>query len=109
MANLETKKYRNRRAEFEEVCAEFQEKRNNPGAFAELLQRIANSDHCVWSVAKSAAKENPLDDSETAMIAEVVRRPGLEVPRPRLPLQGAGKVSGAVSEVSGVSSLRAGN
>jgi flagellar basal body rod protein FlgB len=83
MANLETKKYRNRRAEFEEVCAEFQEKRNNPGAFAELLQRIANSDHCVWTVAKSAARENPLDDSEKAMIAEVVapdlawRSPGL--------------------------------
>ena len=72
MANLQTKKHRNRRAEFEQVCAEFQEQRNNPGAFAELLQRIANSDHCVWAVAKTAARENPLDDSETAMIAEVV-------------------------------------
>jgi hypothetical protein len=83
VANLQTKKHRNRRAEFEEVCAEFQEKRNNPGAFAELLQRIANSDHCVWAVAQSAARENPLDDSERAMIAEVVapdlawRSPGL--------------------------------
>ena len=72
MANLQTNKHRNRRAEFEEVCAEFAEKRSDPGAFAELLQRIANSDHCVWAVAKSAARENPLDDSETAMIAEVV-------------------------------------
>ena len=83
MANLQTKKHRNHRAVFEEVCAEFQEQRNNPGAFAELLQRIANSDHCVWAVAKTAARENPLDDSERAMIAEVVA-PDLAWRSPRL-------------------------
>ncbi len=83
MANLQTKKHRTRRAEFEEVCAEFQEQRDNPGAFAELLQRIANSDHCLWVVAKTAARENPLDDSERAMIAQFVA-PELAWRSPRL-------------------------
>ena len=72
MANLQTRKHRNHRAEFDKICDEFQEQRNNPLAFAELLQRIAHSDYCVWAVAQSAAKDSPLDDSERAMIAQVI-------------------------------------
>ncbi len=63
---------RRRRAQFEEVRAEFEEKRNTPEAFAQLLVRIAESDHCVWAIARSAARDNPLDDAERAMIAQVV-------------------------------------
>jgi len=63
---------RRRRALLEEVRAEFKEKRANAEAFAHLLRRIADSDQCVWAVAQSAARDNPLDDAEKAMIAQVV-------------------------------------
>jgi hypothetical protein len=63
---------RRRRARFESVRAEFQEKRSNPGAFAKLLQRIADSDQCLWAVARSAARDNPLDDEEQAMVTQAV-------------------------------------
>jgi hypothetical protein len=63
---------RKRRARFEKVCVEFVETRKNPGAFEKLLRHIAESDQCVWAVARSAAKEIPLDDAECAMIAQVV-------------------------------------
>ena len=69
MSYVQTRKHR---AAFEKICAEFQEQRNNPVAFAELLQRIANSNDCLWAVAQSAAKDKPLDDSERAMIAQVI-------------------------------------
>lgn len=63
---------RRRRALLDELRAEFEHKRNNPEAFAQLLLRIADSDHCVWAIARSAAGGKPLDDAERAMIAQVV-------------------------------------
>jgi len=63
---------RRRRALLEAVRAEFDEKRSNPEAFAHLLRRIAESDQCLWAVARSAARDHPLDDAEKAMIAQVV-------------------------------------
>jgi hypothetical protein len=63
---------RNRRARFQKVCAEFAEKRINPGAFEKLLRRIAGSEQCVWAVGRAAATETPLDDEEQAMIAQIV-------------------------------------
>jgi hypothetical protein len=63
---------RRRRAHIEKVRAEFQKTRSNPEAFAQLLRRLAASDLSVWAIARSAATEKPLDDVETAMIAQVV-------------------------------------
>jgi hypothetical protein len=63
---------RRRRALHEQVCAEFEEKRNNPEAFAHLLVRIAESNHCVWAIARSAARDHPLDDAEKAMISQII-------------------------------------
>lgn len=56
----------------EKIYAEFQMKRENPEAFAALLQRLSESDLCVWSVARIAARDKPLDEDERAMIAQIV-------------------------------------
>jgi hypothetical protein len=63
---------RKRRARFEKIRAEFVETRSNPGAFEKLLRHIAESNQCVWTVARSVATDIPLDDAECAMIAQVV-------------------------------------
>jgi hypothetical protein len=56
----------------ETIRAEFQAKRNNPTAFAMLLQQIVDSDYSLWSVARPAAGDKPLDVDECAMIAQLV-------------------------------------
>ena len=61
-----------RRAQQNEIRAEFEAKRSNPEEFAHLLRRIAESDLCLWGVARSAASDHPLDDAEKAMIAQIV-------------------------------------
>jgi DNA-binding XRE family transcriptional regulator len=63
---------RNRRALLEKVCAEFEQKRNDPEAFACLLVRLAASDLCVWAIAQSAARDKPLSVAERAIIAQLV-------------------------------------
>jgi wyosine [tRNA(Phe)-imidazoG37] synthetase (radical SAM superfamily) len=63
---------RNRLALREKVCAEFEKKRENPEAFAALLRRLAESDLCVWAIARVASSNKPLDEAEEAMIAQVV-------------------------------------
>lgn len=60
------------RAQFERFRAEFQAKRNDPGAFLDLIERIVASDEPVWAVARSATKEKPLDDDERSMLAALV-------------------------------------
>lgn len=60
------------RAQFDEFRAEFQAKRNYPGAFLDLIERIVASDQPVWAVAGSATEERPLDDDERLMIAALV-------------------------------------
>lgn len=65
------KRTRPSRASIETLRAEFQAKRNNPAAFALLLQRLAESDYPLWSVARCAAGDKPLDDDERAMLAEL--------------------------------------
>ncbi|MHB1426820.1 MAG: hypothetical protein ACYC3I_26990 [Gemmataceae bacterium] len=59
------------RASIETLRAEFQAKRNNAAAFALLLQRLAESDLPLWSVAKCATGDKPLDDEERAMLAQL--------------------------------------
>ena len=59
------------RASIETLRADFQAKRNNPAAFALVLQRLAESDHPLWSVARCAAGDKPLDDDERAMLAQM--------------------------------------
>lgn len=63
---------RRRRAHIEKARAEFEQTRSNPEAFAELLRRLAASDLSVWTIARSAARDKPLDDAEAAMIAQTV-------------------------------------
>jgi hypothetical protein len=63
---------RKRRALLENVRAEFEEKRRDPEALAALLRRLAESDLCVWAIARPAASNMPLDEAERAMIAQVV-------------------------------------
>ncbi len=63
---------RRRRAHIEKVRVEFEQTRSNPEAFAELLWRLAASDQSVWAIARSATTEKPLDDAETAMVAQIV-------------------------------------
>lgn len=59
---------RNRRARIERIRAEFEEKRQDAAAFAELLRRLAASDLCVWQIARGT----PLKGDERAMIAQSV-------------------------------------
>jgi hypothetical protein len=47
-------------------------KRDNPEALVALLRRLSESDVSVWAVARSAARDKPLDEEERAMIAEIV-------------------------------------
>jgi hypothetical protein len=47
-------------------------KRENPAAFVALLQRLSESELCVWSVARIAARDKSLDEDERAMIAQIV-------------------------------------
>jgi hypothetical protein len=63
---------RKRRARLEKVRAEFQEKRQDPGALEDLLREHAESSLRLWDVARPAAGDKPLDDAERAMIAQVV-------------------------------------
>jgi hypothetical protein len=63
---------RNRRARLEKARAEFEENRQDPGALEGWLRRRAESDLCVWSIARLAARDKPLDEFEQAMIAQVV-------------------------------------
>jgi hypothetical protein len=63
---------RTRRALHEKACAEFAMKRDNPEALVALLRRLSESDVSVWAVARSAARDKPLDEEERAMIAEIV-------------------------------------
>ena len=63
---------RRRRAHIEKVRVEFDQTRSNPEAFAQLLRRLAASDLSVWAIARFAARDKPLDDAETAMIAQIV-------------------------------------
>jgi hypothetical protein len=63
---------RKRRALLENVRAEFEEKRRDPEALAALVRRLAESDLCVWAIARPAASNMPLDEAERAMIAQVV-------------------------------------
>jgi hypothetical protein len=60
------------RALREKVYAEFEMKRENPEAFAAFLQRLSESDYCVWAIARIAARNKPLDEDERAMIAQIV-------------------------------------
>jgi hypothetical protein len=71
MSRLRTRA-RHRRALLESVRAEFVEKRSNPEEFEHLLRRIAESDRCLWAVARDAAGNHPLDDDERAIIAKIV-------------------------------------
>ena len=66
---------RNRRAQRERVRAEFQQKRQDPEALADLVRRLAESDLRVWDIARPAAGDKPLDDAECAMIAQIVAPP----------------------------------
>ena len=63
---------RNRRARLEKLHTEFAEKRQDPEALADLLRRHAESDLCVWAIARPAASDKPLDEAERAMIAQIV-------------------------------------
>ena len=63
---------RRRHARFEDLRAEFQAKRADPKAFVLLLQRIVDSDHSLWSVARPGVGDRPLDDDEVSMIAQLV-------------------------------------
>ena len=63
---------RNRRARIEQIRAEFDKRRDDPEAFAHLLNRLADSDICIWPIALLAADERPLDEAERAMIAQTV-------------------------------------
>lgn len=63
---------RRRLARIEKARTEFAEARSNPEAFVLLLRRIADSDLSVWSIARSASREKPLDDDEVAMICQIV-------------------------------------
>ena len=65
---------RHRRARLEKLCVEFEEKRLDPGALAAWLRRLAESDLCVWAIARRAARDKPLDEAEQAMIAQSVAR-----------------------------------
>ncbi len=57
---------------FEQFRTEFREKRDDPGAFLKLIERIVGSDEPVWTVARSASQDRPLDDDERSMIAVLV-------------------------------------
>ena len=63
---------RARRAHQNEVRAEFARKREDPAALSEMLRRLAGSDLCVWRIAEFATTDNPLDEEERAMIAQIV-------------------------------------
>jgi hypothetical protein len=63
---------RNRRAQLEKLRAEFEEKRQDPEALADLLHRLAGSQFRVWAVARPSAGAKPLDETERAMIAQSV-------------------------------------
>jgi predicted kinase len=63
---------RRRRARIERVRAEFEQARSNPEVFEQFLRRLAASDQSVWVIARSATTEKPLDDAETAMVAQIV-------------------------------------
>ena len=66
---------RKRRARIAKARAEFEEKRQNPEALANLLRQVAESDLCVWTIARPAAGDKPLDEDERAMIAQIVAPP----------------------------------
>jgi hypothetical protein len=66
---------RNRRARLEKVRAEFEEKRQDPEALEDLLRRKAESNFCIWAIARPAAGAKPLDEAERAMIAQIVAPP----------------------------------
>jgi hypothetical protein len=63
---------RNRRAQLEQARIEFERKREKPAALAAFLRRLQKSDVSIWSVARLVATDNPLDESELAMIAQIV-------------------------------------
>jgi hypothetical protein len=63
---------RKRRARQVDARAEFARKRDDPVALSALVSRMAESDECVWPIARSAAGDRPLDDDEKAMIAQIV-------------------------------------
>lgn len=63
---------RRRRAHIEKIRAEFEQTRSDPEAFTQLLRRLAASDLSVWTIARSATSEKPLDDTEAAMLAQIV-------------------------------------
>jgi hypothetical protein len=63
---------RNRRARLELIRAEFDRKRDDPEALAHLLSRLADSDICIWPIARLADVDRPLDEAERAMIAQTV-------------------------------------
>lgn len=63
---------RRRLARIEKAHTEFAETRSKPEAFVQLLRRLADSDLSVWAIARSAARDKPLDDAEAAMIAQIV-------------------------------------
>jgi hypothetical protein len=63
---------RRRRALIEKIRTEFEEVWSNPEAFAQLLRRLADSDLSVWTIARSATAEKPLDDEKAAIIAQIV-------------------------------------
>ena len=89
---------RNRRARLQNLRAEFEEKRQDPAALADLLRRHAVSDLCLWTIARPAADGKPLDEDERAMIAQTVA--------PRL----AGMTPGSVDfrrELSGMDNITA--
>jgi hypothetical protein len=63
---------RHRRALLQDICTEFDQKREDPEAFATLLRRLAESNHRVWAIARLATRENPLHEEESAMVAQAV-------------------------------------
>jgi hypothetical protein len=66
---------RKRRARVESGRAEFQQKRDDPEALVDLLRRVADSDQCVWAIARPAKGDRPLDEMELAMIAQTAAPP----------------------------------
>jgi hypothetical protein len=52
--------------------AEFEQKRQDPGALETFLHRRAGSDLCIWAIARPAPGDKPLDEAELAMIAQIV-------------------------------------
>jgi uncharacterized membrane protein YebE (DUF533 family) len=64
-----------RRQRNEELCAEFEANRADPGALWAMLVRLADSDERIWKLVQAvAASRNArsLDEDERAMIAQAV-------------------------------------